>query len=91
MSKSITNGSWSRIGDQALGFGLQRYTNGSGTSERVLWRLEITGHPNRKLVELDASVSDLRDIARWCEKAVEMLQSDGGRNVEEAAPQPAAA
>jgi hypothetical protein len=71
-----TNGSWSRIGDNALGFGLKRY---AADEHNVLWRLQITRQPNDKVVELDANVKDLREIARWCEKAIEMVTSDGGR------------
>ncbi len=79
MAKSITNGNWSRIGDNALGFGMVRYSNGGAGSERILWRMEITGNPGTKLTEVDAKISDLRAISTWCERAIETLQTDGGR------------
>lgn len=84
MGKLITNGNWSRIGDNAFGLGLQRYTSGTGMGEKVLWRLEITGNASTKLAQFDAKIRDLREIAIWCERAIETLQSDGGRDVEEA-------
>ena len=71
-----TNGNWSRIGDNALGFGIKRYT---ADEHNVLWRLQITRQPSDKLVELDANVKDLREIIQWCTKAIDTISSDGGR------------
>lgn len=85
--KSVTNGSWSRIGDLQFGLALKRYSTGSnGTStnanDTILWRMEVTRGPGRGsdvLLDLDATVKDLREMQRWCEKAIETVQSDGGR------------
>lgn len=93
---SITNGNWSRIGDLQLGFGLKRFSTGSPTAltvplgEMVLWRLQISRGPGAHdvMVDVDATQSDLNAIKRWCDKAIETLQTDGGRIVPPTQPPP---
>lgn len=74
-----TDGTWTRVNDLALGFGLKRFTAGGSTCPDVLWRLQVTGLPGDKLGEFDANVKDLRKIATWCEQAIKILQTDGER------------
>lgn len=78
MTNSVCNGSWQRIGDNALGFGIDRYRN---HDDKPLWRFRVTRHGNDPLVEVDASLSGLREIQRWCDRAIKLLQTDGGRNL----------
>lgn len=76
MAKSMTNGGWSRIGDNAFGIGLTRYRD---SDDRPLWLFFVTKHPNEKIIEMDATVSDLSAIKRWCDSAITTLLNDGGR------------
>jgi hypothetical protein len=76
---------WTRIGDNAFGLGVERFEN---SDKKPLWRLQITGHPNDILIDIDLKAPDLHAIKRFCDKALADLASDGGRikqDVEQAA------
>lgn len=73
----VTTGNWTRIGDNALGFGVKRFEDGD---KNPLWRLQITKHHSEVVIDVDCHASDLREIIRFCERAMNDLASDGGRN-----------
>jgi hypothetical protein len=75
------NGSWTRIGENKLGFGVERF---EGPANKSLWRLSITRDPNDALIEIDARESDLRAIKRFCDEAINIIETDGGRTGDKA-------
>ena len=69
-----------RINDHPLSFGLVRFTAGSGEEQTKLWRLIVSRWTGRQQLEsIDIDVSDLIAIKAFCDKAIECLQTDGGR------------
>jgi hypothetical protein len=79
---SATNGKWTRIGDLPFGLGLARYEHSKETP--ALWRFQVTRHAGDKVIEVDAGVKELREIIRFCEAGIDILNSDGGRIVQDA-------
>ena len=72
-----SNGVHRRIGNLNLAFGLSRF---AGDNNQVLWRVSIKMHPNGDPVfDVDATPAVLSEIARFVERAQEMLATDGGR------------
>jgi hypothetical protein len=83
---STTNAKWTRIGDLPLGLGLARYEHSKETPG--LWRFHITKHAGDKVIEVDAEVRNLREIIRFCELGIEILNSDGGRIAKDTPAEP---
>lgn len=77
MTAGFTNATWSRIGESNLGFGIKRYQ--AGTEDTPLWRLQISYPDRSNIVDIDASVQHLREIQRFCERAIGILLTDGER------------
>lgn len=73
---SITSGSWSRIGDNALGLGIRRFED---SDKKPLWRFQVTKNASEPVIDIDCRASDLREVMRFCEKAIAELATDGGR------------
>lgn len=71
-----TNGQSTRFGDTALAFGVERLSN----TERSIWRFKVMRYiGNNVLLEIDADPAVLREAQRFIEKAIEIVESDGGR------------
>jgi hypothetical protein len=78
---TITSGSWRRIGDNSLGFGVRRYED---SDKKPLWRFQITRNCNDPLIDIDLRAKDIIEIQKFCESALEDLRTDGGRNADKA-------
>ncbi len=67
-----------RLGDNNLSIGLTRFADSNG---HPLWRLQFTRHPcgDRPLADGDATVAALTDLKRFCDQALEAIETDGGR------------
>lgn len=77
---AIIGGGSQRIGD-AFALGLDRYSTGTGINEKTLWRFYVAKYCGGAdpFVTMDADVKVLREMQRWIERAIETVQTDGGR------------
>lgn len=60
-----------------------RFQAGTGLSERCIWRLQFTTplrSSSAPAISVDATPAALRELARWCEKMADCVQTDGGRS-----------
>lgn len=87
MTVGFTNSSWVRIGESNLGFGIKRYQ--ADANDTPIWRLQISYPSRSNVVDMDASVHELREIQRFCERAIATLLTDGERAGKEQAEEAA--
>lgn len=86
-TKSITGSGSQRIGD-SFALGLERFASTSyGKDEVSLWRFYVAKHCGYSdtFVDVDATLPMLREMQRWIEKAIDTVQTDGGRKSDQPA------
>lgn len=69
-----------RINDHALSFGMIRYSTGQKPDDEFLWKLIVSEFcGNKRLHSMEVKLEDLQKIKTFCDKAIEMINTDGGR------------
>lgn len=80
---TITSGGSERFGDTPVSFTMSRFEGGTGPfsgDKRSKWFFAVSRFIGRDvLIEAELTPANLRCMARWCERAAEMVESDGGR------------
>lgn len=79
MSRALQGSRQTRFGDTPLTFGMERFASG----ERVLWRFEVHKYCGRNpLISVDIDPKMLREMRAFIDQAIELVNTDGGRNTE---------
>lgn len=70
-----------RINDHKLSFGMVRFSTGPKDNDEKLWRMVVSKScGSEKLECIDVTISDLVRIKSFCDKAIDCLNTDGGRS-----------
>ncbi len=82
-----TNNYHTRINDNALSFGMVRYSTGDKDTDKSLWKMVISDFCGSKThTSLEINISDLQRIKCFCDKAIQMLETDGDRKTNQQNP-----
>lgn len=82
---TISSARAERFGDTPVAFNFRRYQPSTGDGE-AKWFFSVSRYISHGLlIEAEMTAADLRKMARFCEKAAEAVESDGGRKVKEPA------
>ena len=81
-----TTGANQRIGDHPLAFGIRRYAD---SDDNAKWEFSVhRGFCGSTMTSHFLSVKDLIAIKAFCDKAIKLIQTDGGRKKEESDARP---